>query len=90
MKAPSGGWVKEIEEDVEQFCANEFGAIIHIKAVRADGQDASQDGRVYMKFRRAEFALLAYQSLQGRRFSGRTIAAEYVPEGQYNLLHRLP
>lgn len=87
-KSESGAWVGDIEDDVKDFCAENFGEVLHIKLQRAANRNDT-DGRIFVKFRTQDFAKTAYQSLQGRLFNGRNIAAEYVPEGQYNQIHRL-
>jgi len=71
----------EFERDMTQDVAEEcqkYGRVQHIKV------DKNSMGLVYLKFESVVAGAAALNGLNGRWFGGKMVAAEFVPEAQYN------
>ncbi|KAK5166631.1 Phosphatidylinositol-3-phosphatase SAC1 [Saxophila tyrrhenica] len=76
-----GGWQKELTDDVKEECDKKYGVVVHI-AVSPN----SDEGEVYVKFDRMEGGENAIRGLNGRRFAGRVLSAQYVVDHIYNMM----
>jgi len=70
-------WPEDIKVDVTEECSK-FGGVLHAHV------DKDSLGFVYLKFETVQGAQAAYQTLNGRKFSGRQIAVDYIPEALYH------
>jgi len=73
-------WDQEVRDDVVEECLK-HGQVMHIYVDKASPQ-----GNVYVKCVDASTAAMAVNSLHGRWFSGKVIAAAYVPVVNYHNL----
>ena len=74
-------WAEEIRDDVLEECAKCGGSVLHIYVDKESPQ-----GNVYLKCSSIAAAVAAVQALHGRWFSGRLIAAAYIPLPSYHSL----
>jgi len=72
-------WPEEIRMDVSEECSK-FGQVLHCAV------DKDSKGFVHLKFENVVAAQKAFAALNGRKFSGRQIAVEYIPEPRYNIM----
>ncbi|KAF8640791.1 hypothetical protein AX17_000440 [Amanita inopinata Kibby_2008] len=67
-------WDKELSDDVRQECETQYGTVIAIKV------EKESQGEIYVKFDSIEAAKRAIQSLSGRWFGGKQVAANFISD----------
>jgi len=74
------GWVDEVRQEVTEECSK-FGAVTSCLV------DANSNGHVYVIFSEIPGAQRAQAALHNRRFSGRRVVAEFLPEELFGNQH---